>query len=314
VTGGWQDNQGYGGGQEYGGGWQPQQDPYAQPQYGPPYDPYGQYPQQQQDPYQNYPGWGEPPPPKKSKLPIVLSIIAIVAIVGGVVAIVLLNRNDDPKPAADVGPSTTNRPATPSKVPPLGSNTRKPPSSGAKPPTKADFTPKEFADKSGGYATPADWQDSPEPKDSGIANIQFSDVREVSTYDCGGSKYFRGFSASTVVQSKTGAELDPNKVATDFANAFATKYYGPTPKIDAPTPTSATVGGKKGATLTAKVTVTPTKPECEATNGEVAVVTVPVQGGVRVLVVVDDLVGGPANPKPLPDSTAEDILASLSVN
>ena len=309
MTGGWQGNE---------GGWQQQPDPYGQPQYGPQYDPYGQY---QQDPYggQGYPGYaqgfGEPPPPKKSKLPIVLSIIAIVAVVGGVVAIVLLNRKDDPAPAANPGPSTSNRPATPSKVPPLGTS-KKPPTSGATPPAKDGWVTVEFADGSGSYQTPGDWKKSAEPKDSGLG-VSFNDVTESGTYDCGGQNYFRGFTASSQVQSKTGAELDVNKAVTDFANSFAGKYYN-SPKIDIPAPTSTTVAGKKGSTVTAKLTVTPLNPECEATGGEVAVVGVAVEKagkveGIRVLVVVNDLVGGPATPKPLPDPLAEEMLGTLTL-
>jgi hypothetical protein len=324
VTGGWQGDQGGG----YGGGWQPhqdpyqqpQQDPYQQPQYGPPYDPYAQY---RQDPYagQAYPaygpGFGEPPPPpKKSRLPIVLSIIAIVAIIGGVVAIVLLNRKDDPAPAANAGPSTSNRPASPSKAPPPGTS-RRPPTSGAKPPpTKDGWTTVNLSDGTGSYQTPSDWKASPTKKDSGLG-VQFGDVTEAGTYDCGGHSYFRGFTASSEVQGKDGAELDVNKAVTDFANAFAGKYYN-SPKIDLPSPTATTVTGKKAATVTAKLTVTPTSAECEATSGEVAVVGVAIEKGgkvtgVRMLVVVNDLAGGPATPKPLPDPLAEEILGTLTV-
>jgi hypothetical protein len=308
TTGGWQ------GGDQ--GGWNP--DPYGQqqPQYGPTYDPYGQY---QQDPYggtayQPYPGFGEPPPPpKKSKLPIILSLIAIVAIVGGVIAIVLLNRDSNPQPAANTGPvgSSSGKPVTPPKVP---GSTRRPPSSAAKPPS--DFACADFTDKSGSYCTPKDWKPSTEPKDSGL-DVQFKDVKEVGTYDCGGGSYFRGFAASSEVQSKSGAELDVSKVVNDFADSFSNKYYN-SPKIDLPGPHETTVGGHKAAAVTAKVTVQPTKPDCEATSGEVAVLGVAIEEGgkitgVRVLVVVNDLEGGPADPKPLPDPLAEQILDSLSL-
>ena len=310
MTGGWQGND---------GGWQPQPDPYGQPQYGPPYDPYGQY---QQDPYagQAYPaygqGFGEPPPPKKSKLPIVLSIIAIVAIVGGVVAIVLLNRNDEPAPAANTGSSTSNRPATPSKAPAPGTS-RKPPSSGAKPPAKDGWVTVDFATGSGSYQVPGDWKKTAEKRDSGLG-VQFGDGAESGTYSCGEHSYFRGFTASSEVQGKNGTELDVNKTVTDFANSFSGKFYN-SPKIDLPAPTATTVNGKKAATVTAKLTVTPTSPECEATSGEVAVTGVAIEASgkvvaVRMLVVVNDLAGGPADPKPLPDPLAEEILETLTVN
>lgn len=311
TTGGWQ------GGDQ--GGWNP--DPYGQqqqPQYGPAYDPYGQY--QQQDPYgatayQPYPPFGEPPPPpKKSRLPIILSLVAIVAIVGGVIAIVLLNRDSNPQPAANTGPSSSEKPATPTKLP---GTSRRPPSSGANPPKPGGGLTIEFADGSGSYQVPADWKKTAEKRDSGLADLQFGDGAEVGTYTCGGSNYFRGFSASNQVQSKSGAELDVSKVATDFANSFSTKYYA-NPKIDLPEPQQTNVGNKKVAIVTAKLTIQPTKPDCEATSGEVAVLAVGIENAgkvesVRVVVVVNDLQGGPADPKPLPDPLAEDILDSVSV-
>lgn len=311
TTGGWQGDQG--------GGWN--QDPYGQPQYGPSYDPYGQY---QQDPnagtgYQPYPGFGEPPPPpKKSKLPIVLSIIAIVAVVGGVVAIVLLNRGDDPQPAANTGGSSSSSSApgsqSQSKLP---GPTSKRSTSATKPPTKDGWVTVELTDKSGTYQVPQDWKAAAEPKDSGVEGIQFADVREVGTYSCGGGTYFRGFTASSQVQSKTGAELDVSKVVTDFATSFSTKYFN-NPKIDLPAPAEVTLGAQKAAMVTAKLTIQPTKPDCEATSGEVALIGVGIENGgkvaaVRVLVVVNDLEGGPADPKALPDPLAEEILETLSL-
>ena len=260
MTGGWDQ-----------GGWQ--QDPYQQPQYGPPYDPYGQY--QQQDPYaaQGYPGYDPgfgAPPPKKSKLPIVLSLIAIVAIIGGVVAIVLLNRQDDPQPAANVGgsSSTQNKPASTQKLPPATS--RRPPSSGAKPPAKSGWTVVEFT--GGSYQVPEDWKKTPEKRDSGLG-VQFDNGAENGNYDCGGANYFRGFTATSEVQGKDGAELDLEKAVTDFAASFSRKFYN-SPEIASPAPTPRVVSGKKAATVTAKLTVHPTKPDCEATSGEVAITSV----------------------------------------
>jgi hypothetical protein len=196
-------------------------------------------------------------------------------------------------------------------------NTKRPPSSGAKPPTKDGWITVELTGGAGSYQAPGDWKKTAEKRDSGLGGIQFGDGTEAGTYNCGGNPYFRGFAASSEVQSKTGAELDVNKVITDFANSFASKYYA-SPKIDLPSPTSTTVDGKKAATVTAKLTVQPTKPDCEATAGEVAVAGVAIEkdgkvAGVRVLVVVNDLQGGPADPKPLPDPLAEEILETLTV-
>ena len=295
MTGGWQGDQ---------GGWQPPQDPYQQQQYGPPYDPYGQY--QQQDPHAapGYQGWGyQEPPPKKSKLPIVLSLIAIVAIIGGVVAIVLLNRDDDPSPAANVTSSTTDTPAPTTRRPPPSSDVNAP---------SGDCV--EVASSIGKYCAPADWKPSTEKRASGLG-IDFDGGAVFGEYDCGGSSYWRGFTATGQVQGKDGAQLDLNKAVTDFATSFAKEGYR-NPQLDGATPTPVKVGGKDAASIRMKLTVQPANAECDATGGEVVVLGLPVEEsgkliGVDMLVVVDDLAGGPANPPPLNESAADEILKSF---
>ncbi|HET9142101.1 hypothetical protein [Actinophytocola sp.] len=329
---GWQGNEG-----GYpGGGWNPQQDPYGGQNAGGQYggapgqpgqwgqDPYGGAPgQYPTDPYQGqygpgqtsaYPayqtGYGFPPePPKRSKLPIILSVIAIVAVVGAVVTIVVLNRNDEPSPTAGGG-ATSSRPA-PRSAPP---SSRRLPTSSRKPTAKPGWTEiRTPLDDT--YLTPPGWQADPRPQDSGLG-VNFIRGALVGPYDCGGSNYFRGFTAAGEVQSKSGADLDLNKTVTDFATSFANTYYR-SPKLETPAPTETTVDGKKGATLTVKLTVTPAKPECDATSGEVAILGVPVERGgkatIRMLVVVNDLAGGPATPPGLPDPLAEEILAGFKL-
>jgi hypothetical protein len=327
VTG-WQGNE---------GGWNPQQDPYGQqhgadpyggqqyggqPQYGQPQDPYGgAYGQQQygSDPYAQqygmpYQGFAPPPPEKKSKLPVVFSIVAIVAIVGAVVTIVLLNRGDDANPSAGpAGSSSAVKPPSSSSRPP--STSRRPPSSSRRPDTKDGWT--AISGTGLDYQVPPGWKTATEDRESGITGVTFKGGAEAGPYDCGGDHYFRGFTATGDVQSKTGDALDLNKTITDFANGFAGHYYR-SPKIEVGSPASKTVDGHKAAALTAKLTVTPTRPGCEATTGEVAIVGVLVEesgkpAGVRMLVVVNDLAGGPADPPGLPDPMAEEILDTVTV-
>lgn len=333
---GWQGNEG---GQ---GGWNPQQDPYGQQygadpyggqqQYGADpysggiqYDPYGQQQQYGADPYGGqYPpsgqfpayqaGFGPPPPKKRSKLPIVLSIVAIVAIVGAVITIVLLNRKDDPAQTAGPGDSSSAKP--PPSSPSAPPSSKRQPSTTTKPAGKDGWTAVELP--WGKYQVPAEWKSSTADRASGLAGVTFKGGAEVGSYNCGGSNYFRGFTAGGDVQSKSGTPLEVEKTVTDFANSFAREYYRE-PKVESGTPKSTTVDGKKAATVTIKLTVTPTKPDCEATSGEVAVVGVLVEEGgkatgVRMVVVVNDLDGGPADPPGLPDPLAEDILETLTVS
>jgi hypothetical protein len=326
VTG-WQGNEG--------GGWNPQQNPYGGGgQQGGPYggDPYaGQYgadpyPGQQYGvdpnaghPYDPYGGYGQtspypdfsPPPPKRSKLPIVLSIIAIAAVVGTVVTIVLLNR-DSPEPSATAGTTSSSRAAPTSRSTPPSSR-RPPPSSGA-PSGRDGWITVELA--GGSYQVPPDWKKSAETRASGLG-VDFAGGAVIGEYNCGGAVYWRGFTATGEVQGKDGATLELNKTVTDFAKSFAGQFYRD-PKIDVPNPKPTTVNGKDAVLLTAKLTVAPGNPECDATSGEVAVVGVKIEqdgkpAGVRMLVVVNDLAGGPAKPAAVPDPVAEEILGTLTL-
>lgn len=309
VTGGWQGggwNQDPHGGQggRYGA------DPYGQygsdpyPQYGQP-DPYGV------DPYGGFPGFE--PSPKRSKLPIVLSIVAIVVVVGAVLTIVLINRNEDDPAPTTAGGSTSASSKPPSS--PKGPSSRRPPSTSAKPSTKDGWVTLEM--NGGNYQVPADWKRDTVMRKSGQGNIEFMPGAVVGVYPCEGADYFRGFVAWGEAQSRDGAELDLNKTVTDFATSFAREYYRE-PKLDAPAPKPTTVDGKQAAAITVKLTVQPTKPACEATSGEVALIGYPIEkdgkpAGVRMLVVVNDLDGGPATPPGLPDPLAEEILGTLRI-
>lgn len=336
-SGGWgpqQDPYGGQGGQQYGGG-QYGADPYGgqygadpygqqqpQPQYGT--DPYGQQqqPQYGTDPYGGqyggYPGYQpgfEPPQPKRSKLPIILSIVAILAVVGTVVTIVLLNREDDPSPTANTGPtsSPSSRPSSPRENP--ASSRRQPPTSRSVPNAKPGWTTIELP--GGSYQVPEDWRRDAQKRPSGLG-VDFDRGAVVGNYQCEGNVYFRGFAAYGEAQSKDGSEIDPTKAVTDFGNSFAKEYYG-NPTVEPGAPKETKVGSANGVTLTVKLTVTPTKPACEATSGEVAIIGVPIEEGgkttaVRMLVVVNDLAGGPADPKSPPDDLAEEILTTFSVS
>jgi hypothetical protein len=307
-------NQQYGGQPQYGadpyGGQQYGADPYAQPQYGAdPYNPYGQGTTAQ------YQGFGPPQPPKgRPKWPIIASIVAIVAIVGAVVTIVLLNKDDDQPTAANTGTSSSAKPApnTKSSAPP--SSRRPTPSASNKPAPSGD--PITITGAGIEYAVPGGWKKDTTTRDSGLG-VNFTGGAVFGDYNCGGSTYFRGFTASADIQGKDGAQIDLNKTVTDFAVSFAKKYY-PNPSIDGNTPKSKTVDGKKAATLSKYLAIQPTKPDCEARAGEVAVVGILLEEpgkpvGVRMVVVVNDLNGGPADPKPPADEVAEEILDTVKL-
>jgi hypothetical protein len=278
--------------------------PYQQPQHQqPPYPPTGGFPAQ---------GYGPPPqPPRRSKLPMILSLVAIVIIVGAVVAIVLVNRGGS-QPAAQDDDKSSSSPAP----------TRDPSSSGKTPTSTSGggdhgdwIAIDNTADSTLSYQVPPDWQRSDASIDSG-KGIEFTGVGAYGIYDCEGGNYTRTFAASGDVQGKNGKDLDLATTVEDFAEAFATVGYGDGVKVDVPKPTEVEIGDRTGMMLTAKVTVTATKPNCQATEAEVGIVGVPVQAegqpkGVAMLVVVNDLKGGPPDPKTLDTSVTQDILGTV---
>lgn len=302
-----------------------QPDPYAQPSpYGQPdpygqggYDPYGQY-----NPYQTggFPaqGFPPPPPPRRSKLPMILGVLAIVIIVGAVVAIVLVNRDGEPT----AGPADTTAPSTPNS-PEKSAD----PSSRRKPstdPSKGRGGEEGWqvvdntTDAGLSYQVPQDWAPSPNRRPTGLGEVAFTGAADYGVYDCEGGSYIRSFAASGDVQGKDGAKLDLAKTVKDFAQSFGTTYFKDTAKVDVPEPTETEVDGRQAMTLSATVTPQVTTPKCEASKGAIAIVGVLLDkdgepSGVAMLAVVSDVSGGPDDPAPLPQSVAKDILASVQV-
>lgn len=307
-----------------------QPDPYAQQQ--PPgyqtggfpaqgYPPTGVYPTPGYPPTGSFPAQGyppPPPPPRRSRLPMILSLVAIVIIVGAVVAIVLVNRKDTQTGApqettsAEPGPSSESEPG---------------PSSSEDPPTSTsggggghdDWTTIDNTADSGlTYQVPPDWKESTVSRQSGL-DVDFTGDADYGVYTCEGGDYVRTFAASGDVQSKDGKDLDLAATMTDFAKSFAATYYGTDAKVDLPAPADFDVEGGTAMMLTAKVTPTVTKTACQATTGEVGLVGVLLEtdgepSGVAMLVVVNDLDGGPADPAPLEASVTQEVLKTVSAD
>jgi cytoskeletal protein RodZ len=325
VTG-WQGNEGAQDdwNQPYGPDPHPNQhgaDPYAGPRY-------GQEPYAQADPYAQYPpphptggfpaqGYGPPQPPPRSNLPMILSLVAIVIIVGAVVAIVVVNRKDSQQGSPRTqDPTSATTSETTSKSTTKTTTSERGPSTTATGGRDGWLSVDNSADSGLSYQVPGDWKKSATTRASGL-DVDFTGNADYGVYDCEGGSYVRTFAASGDVQGKGGKDLDLAATVTDFAKSFATTYYGADAKVELPAPTDAKVDGETAVTTTAKVTPTVTKPACQATSGEVAIVGVLLANagepkGVAMLVVVNDLAGGPADPKPVPASISRDILATVN--
>jgi hypothetical protein len=247
---------------------------------------------------------------------MILGVLAIVIIVGAVVAIVLVNRDGG---GSSAGPSDSTAASTPKQTsdqPSTSGESSSGPTSG--PGAKQGWQPVDnTADAGLTYEVPDDWKTSTSPRPSGLG-VDFTGSADYGIYNCEGGGYIRSFAASGDVQGKNGAALDLTKTVKDFAKSFGTGYFKDTAKVDVPEPTKIEVDGKQAMTLNATVTPQVTKPKCEATKGEIAIVGVLLEAqgkpaGVAMLVVVSDVTGGPADPKPLPTSVAKDILATVKV-
>jgi hypothetical protein len=273
-------------------------DPYAPDQYG------------QYNPYQTggYPDFN--PPPKRSKLPMILGVLAIVVIVGAVVTIVLVNRGGGNQTASPADTSS-EQPAPSSE----GPSSEQPPTSSGQPGGRDGWqTIDNTADSGLSYQVPPDWKESSQARASGL-DVDFTGSADYGVYDCEGASYVRSFVASGDVQSKEGADLDLTKTVTDFGKAFGAGYFKDSAAIEAGKPEETEVGGKKAVKLTVPVTPKVSVPKCEAAKGEVAIIGVLLEeqgkpAGVAMLVVVSDVEGGPDDPKPLPTDVAQDILDS----
>lgn len=327
VTG-WQGDEGQQGAwgpqgtQPYGA--QPQPGAYGQDPYYSQPDPYGGYqtggfPAQGYPPGYGYPSPPPPPPPPRSKLPMVLGVLAIVIIVGAVVGIVLINRDSGGSPTAAPSETETTEPDP-------GPSTRSDPSSSDSPPSSTEEDPDRdgwqkvdnSADSGLLYEVPPEWKVVPDTRASGL-DVDFTGTADFGSYPCEGATYVRSYATSGDVQAKDGAELDLAKTVKDFAASFAKGSFKETAQVSVPEPTETEIDGRPAMTLSAKVTPQVTIPACEATEGEVAIVGILLEEdgeppGVAMLVVVSDVTGGPADPKPLPKTVAQEILASTSIS
>jgi hypothetical protein len=306
--------QGAGPGGSYGQNPYGGQDPYGTPAGGE----YGQDPYYfQSGPYggQGYPGYPPPPPPRRSRLPMIFGVLAIVLIVGAVVTIVLVNRDNGGSPTS--APSSSQSTSEPTSEP-TGSEEPDPSGSNTRPETPDGWqTVDNTADAGVVYDIPPEWEVVPESRASGLG-VDFTGTADYGTYQCEGSTYVRSFVTSGDVQAKDGADLDLAKTVKDFAASFGKASFKDTAQVTVPEPEELEIGGHPAMKLAAKVTPQVTIPACEATEGEVAIIGVLLEEdgqptGVAMLVVVSDVTGGPADPKPLPKSVAQEILATLTV-
>ncbi|MDQ3404837.1 MAG: hypothetical protein M3548_15850 [Actinomycetota bacterium] len=244
---------------------------------------------------------------RQAKLPAILSIIAIIVIVGTVITIVLINRDVAGGKAVPRVSSTASPSAPPS--------TRVSATSVTRPPTDRRVVENRSARLS--YSVSAEWTEQPSAKFE-VLNVAFTGVATYGNYRCDGKEHTRGTAASAAVQNTQDKELDPQRTAEAFAKAFTDRAY-PGAQTDAPTTRASEIAGKKAVLVIAKVR--PKASGCTAGAAMVAVLAVDLDNatattprGLALLVITNDLDGGPATPEPLPENTIQAIMAGTRVN
>lgn len=300
-----------------------------------PDDPYSAQPQPQPQPTQSYPAQSYPhsayaalpaeqggyggPPRRPSRLPAVLGILAIVVIVSAVVTVILLDRGgSDPvaTPTSSASP-TPSRPTTESSTTSTRTTRTRtsPPTTSSRP---VEGRVVDNAEARLRYPVPEDWAVDPAGKTE-VLGVTFTGAAVYGAYECQDASYSRTFAVSAAVQSTKDKPLDATQTAATFGKAFAEKFY-PGAQLTDPITRESEIDGKKAILLVVGVVTRPTKPECEATRGEVSVLAVDLDNataerpsGVALLVVTSDLGGGPATPKALPVTTVQGVLAGTQV-
>ena len=233
----------------------------------------------------------QPPPRSRAQTAVIAgSIAAIVAVVAAVVVIVLTHRG------------TGGQAGRPTGVPPRSttssssSGTSSATTSSTTAPTSGTAGWHQVAGTSAAgltYSVPPGWTDSTKSRSTGRGE-QWGGVAEFGTYQCPGGRYTRGFVAGGKPPSGDAADL--GKLATSYAKALATHWY-PDPRTVAGEPQQRQVDGHDAVQVTAKLTIQPQNPDCDADTAEVVVLAVHLDNGVGMLAAVDDLERRPREPR-----------------
>ncbi|MCP3797860.1 hypothetical protein NLX83_01165 [Allokutzneria sp. A3M-2-11 16] len=274
--GGGQDQQGQGGWGGY-----PQQQPQQQPQ-----PQWGQQAPQQQPQQPQYGGFGQggygglgafgqqQPPPNKSKRnkAILFSALGVVLVAAIVVTVVLLTNGNSPQ----AGPTTTT-PAGPTTTTKAIAKPPEPINEAAKNPGWK-IVPNLITRLV--YEVPAAWKPAPTGETRSAAGAAgINTIATLGSYQCGGATYSRGVTGMVTIRPLEGKPgLEAGKVATDFANGYASSFYefskdGKTqkPQVKLGQPKPVERQGFSGVILEATATTAPGEP-CMAATGKVLVV------------------------------------------
>ncbi|WP_146108038.1 hypothetical protein V5P93_005555 [Actinokineospora auranticolor] len=240
-------------------------------------------------PGSDYQGFGfyEPPQPKRDRrrLIVVIAAVALVVALGAVVTVVLLNQETSGTPVVQSDPVAPSSTTTTSR------------------PKVEDGQTMANPDAKLTYDVPKSWALS-----NSTASFALTSLPEVkidhlairAPYQCGGKDYTRGVVGSGTV---SGGEI--NQRVTDLAKAFGKELYdgGTGTDVVVGTPQAITRKGDKGEEakgVAVRATVTTKGEQCLATKGDLWIVLLDYAGGMRMLVVNGDLVGGPDTPAPVP--------------
>jgi hypothetical protein len=252
-----------------------------------------------------------PQPPGRTRAQTIMiggSIAAIVLVVVAVVIIVATHRGNGGQAGQPTGAAQT------SVVPPPSSATSAPAPSSTPLPSIPDGWREVAGTSASGltYSVPEDWKDTTKSRSTGRGE-HWGGVAEFGTYECPqgpDGQYARGFVASG--KAPTGDQTDMGGLAGDYATAFAKHWYTD-PRIEVGDPQQRQVDGHEAVLVTAKLTMDPENPDCDASTGEVVVLAVKLDRGVGLLAAVNDLEGGPSDPPCAPDGVIQQIFGTVKV-
>jgi hypothetical protein len=158
------------------------------------------------------------------------------------------------------------------------------------------------------FSVPPEW--TPRPgSGTTVAGAEVQGVLNGDPYPCGGAEYVRVFSGVALLAPGVPPAAAAEQVAREAGAALYRTAAGELGQVSTAPPRAVDAGGAPAQLVEARVLVAPD--ECQASEGLLLVLAVPVAEGTAVLVVSADSAGGPAGAPAVPDRAELDaVIAS----
>ncbi|GAA5172467.1 hypothetical protein GCM10023321_72350 [Pseudonocardia eucalypti] len=169
------------------------------------------------------------------------------------------------------------------------------------------------------YRVPPEWAEVPGAPGTTIGGVALDGVATGPRYSCAGHGRNRVTVGSTLLFRRDGSEPRPEDAVRSFGPLFAASFYGGAAEVVAERPAPRTVAGVAGAA--GRIEVRPPDPgDCPGLTGRLYLLALPTpkrgedgRPAVVLLVVQQDLGGGPPEVPTIDESTVMKILDSARV-